>query len=112
MKKKYETVQARNAASGGFILSDGSIVNTTSHIGVCRSIGRRLDTVIQSGICRFASHGGKGGKVIAFEYAELTGKQEITIRTLLKLDDYYKVVTTHDTISEFTPIRKIKFEAE
>lgn len=107
--KKYNPVNVRNHHSGGFILSDGMIVNASNHDGLCKSIGCSLQDAIQSGLCRFASHTGQQGKIIAFEYCKLTVKQKVAIKIMLKLQDYFTVVTTKDTVSKFRPIRKITF---
>ncbi len=111
MTFKYGSVNVREHHDGGFILSDGMIVNTTHHESLCKTIPCTLSAAIQSGICRFASHSGREGKIIAFEYAELTTAQKVAIKIMLKMQDYFTVVTTHDTVSKFRPIRSIKFES-
>lgn len=109
MRFKYGIVDIREHHDGGFILSDGAIINTTHHDSLCQSVGCTLSAAIQSGICRFASHSGREGKVIAFEYAELTTAQKVAIKIMLRMQDYFTVVTTHDVVSKFRPIRTIKF---
>lgn len=111
MLAKYQPANAQNAGSGGFILSDGSIVPTLHHAMLCRTIRLRLSIVIQAGICRFMLHKGKEDGVAAFEYADtkLTTKQKTTIRRLLRANDYYTVITIKNTVSKFRPIRNIKF---
>lgn len=111
MRKKYGVVKVRKHDNGGFILPNGEIVNTTHHDGLCKSIGCTLSDAIQSGLCRFASRTGREGKVIAFEYAELTTQQKVAIKIMLRMQDYFTVVTVHDVISRFRPVRTIKFEA-
>ncbi len=108
-KANYKFSNARESGSGGFILSDGSVIVTTNHAACCEKMGMKLANVLEIGICRYASHLAFSGNVIAFEYSVLTMKQKNTIRKILKTDDFYTVVTTKTTTNRNCPIRSIQF---
>ena len=65
MTTKYIVSNVQDCGSAGFILSNGSIINTTLHAAACKAIGYKLSTVIRSGVCRFMFHKGKEGQTAA-----------------------------------------------
>ena len=99
----------RNCASSGFILSDGSVMPILGHERACESLGFGLAIVIEKGMCRYLIRTGQQGLIGAFEYHTLTPEQKTTIRSILKADEFYMVVTTKTTINSFRPIRGIQF---
>lgn len=110
MTAKFAPIRVQDYnGKAGFILSDGFVIVTNHHAALCRMIHYSLSKVIQAGMCRYTSHIGTEGGVIAFEYARLTAQQKTTINFLLRTDDFYTVVTTKTIVSKFLPIRKIKF---
>lgn len=108
-RASYKLNNACECGSSGFILSDGSVIVTTDHNAACKTIGCKLSRVLEAGICRFMFRIGQQGNIAAFEYHVLTPEQEITIRKMLKVDDYYCVVTTKMTTNRDRPIRSISF---
>ncbi len=108
-KANYKLGNARESGSGGFILSDGSIIVTTNHAACCEKMGMKLADVLEAGICRYLFRVGQQGNVAAFEYHNLTPEQKITIRKMLKTDDYYIVVTEKTVVDRIRPIRNIQF---
>ncbi len=108
-KSNYQLSNARECGSGGFILTDGSVIATTNHAASCERIGCKLDKVLEAGVCRFMFRIGQQGNVAAFEYYVLTPEQKVTVRKMLKADDYYMVVTTKTTINSFRPVRNLNF---
>ncbi len=108
-KAQYRVANAKTPGSGGFILTDGSIIVTTNHMKACEVIGCDLGNVLEVGLCRYASHPSAGGNVIALEYTALTMKQKDSVRKILKADDYFKIVTKKTTIDRNHPIRSLNF---
>jgi len=108
-KAQYRIANAKSPGSGGFILTDGSIIVTTNHMKACELIGCNLGDALGVGLCRYASHPAAGGNVIAFEYAAMTMQQKDSARKMLKADDYFKVVTTKTTVDRNRPIRSLNF---
>lgn len=108
-RTNYQFGNARDSGSGGFILSDGSVVATTNHLACCSRMGFKLANILEAGICRYMFHIGQQGNIAAFEYYILTPEQKTTIRKMLKVDDYYSVVTEKTTIDRMRPIRSLNF---
>ena len=108
-KAQYRIANPKTPGSGGFILSGGAVVPTSNHAAACESIGYRLDVVLEAGLCRYMFRIGIQGNVAAFEYHLLTPEQKITIRKILKNDDYYTVITEKTTIDRIRPIRSLSF---
>ncbi len=108
-RANYQFSNARESGSGGFILSDGSVVATTNHAVCCERMGMKLADILEVGLCRYAFRVGQQGNVAAFEYYNLTPGQKNAIRKMLKADDYYTVVTEKTTIDRIRPIRGLNF---
>lgn len=108
-KAQYRVANAKTPGSGGFILTDGSIIVTTNHMKSCELIGCKLDDALNAGLCRYAMHPAFGGNVIAFEYGTMTMEQKDSARKMLKADDYFKVVTKKTTVDRNRPIRSLQF---
>ncbi len=108
-KANYKFSNARESGSGGFILSNGSIMPTTNHERTCENMGYKLAEVLEAGLCRYLFRVGQQGNVAAFEYHNLTPEQKITMRKMLKTDDYYTVITEKTVIDRIRPIRNIQF---
>lgn len=109
LKASYRTGNARESGSGGFILTNGSVIATTNHDKTSGQIGCKLADVLKAGICRYLFRVGQQGNVAAFEYHVLTPEQKTTIRSMLKADDYYMVVTTKTTVERNRPVRSLNF---
>lgn len=108
-RSNYQFGSARDSGSGGFILSDGSVVATTDHTSCCKRLGFKLADILEAGICRYMFRIGQQGNVAAFEYSTLTPEQKTTIRKMLKVDDYYCVITTKMVTNSFRPVRNLNF---
>ena len=108
-RASYKLNNSCECGSGGFILSDGSIIATTDHNAVCKIIGCKLSKVLEVGICRFMFRIGQQGNIAAFEYHTLTPEQKTAIRGVLKAEEFYTVVTTKTTINRQRPIRSLNF---
>ncbi len=115
IKKKfranYKSGSARESGNGGFILSDGLVIplGHGRHEVACNGIGTKLADVLKAGICRYMFRIGQQGNVAAFEYYSLTPEQKITIRKMLKNDDYFTVITEKTTTNSFRPVRNLNF---
>ncbi len=108
-KASYKLNNACECGSSGFILSDGSVIATTDHNAACKTIGCKLSRVLEAGVCRFMFRIGQQGNIAAFEYHVLTPEQKNAIRKMLKVDNYYTVVTTKTTTNSFRPVRNLNF---
>ncbi len=108
-RANYKFGNARESGSGGFILSDGFVMPTSNHEHTCKNIGMKLADVLEVGVCRYMFRVGQQGNVAAFEYYNLTSEQKITIRKMLKNDDYFTVVTEKTTTNSFRPVRNLNF---
>ncbi|KKN48394.1 hypothetical protein LCGC14_0653410 [marine sediment metagenome] len=108
-RANYQFSNARESGSGGFILSDGSVMPTPNHERTCKNMGTKLADVLEVGVCRYMFRIGQQGNVAAFEYHSLTPEQKITIRKMLKNDDYFTVVTEKTTTNSFRPVRNLNF---
>ncbi len=108
-RANYQFGNARESGSGGFILSDGSIVVTTNHAACCERMGMKLADILEVGLCRYMFRVGQQGNVAVFEYYNLTPKQKNTIHKMLKANDYYIVVTEKMTVNRNRPIRGLNF---
>ncbi len=113
IEKKFQTNykfgNARESGSGGFILSNGSVMPTSNHEHTCKNIGTKLADVLKVGICRYMFRVGQQSNVAAFEYHNLTPEQKITIRKMLKNVDYFTVITKKTTTNSFRPVRNLNF---
>ncbi len=108
-RAQYRVVNAKTPGSGGFLLTDGSVIPTTNHMKACKMIGCKLEDALNVGLCRYASHPSVGGNVISFEYNVMTIEQKNSARKMLKADDYFKVVTKKTTVDRNRPIRSLNF---
>lgn len=110
IRSKYRTSSPKNANDRGFILSDGVIIPVMgNHAAMCKTIGTKLADILDVGVCRYLFTLRIQGMIAAFEYTTLTPEQKNTMRTLLKVDDFYTVITTKTVIDRFHPIRSIQF---
>ncbi len=105
IKRLCCTTPIKFAGGGGFILSDGSFVNTSHHESLCKSIRCTLKGAIKSGLCRYFSR----SEVAAFECKTMTNMQKHTARQLLKQGSFYTVVCNGKMVEKFRPIRNIEF---
>ena len=111
LKASYKSSNAHESGSGGFILSDGLVIplGHGRHEVTCNGMGTKLANVLKAGICRYMFRIGQQGNVAAFEYHNLTPEQKITIRKMLKNDDYFTVITEKTTTNSFRPVRNLNF---
>jgi len=100
----------RESGSGGFILSDGSVIPSTDHQASCKRAKLSLKKVLRAGVCRYMFYTGPQGNIAAFEFTgHLTNKQKNAIHRTLRANDYYTVVTTKTVINRFRPVRTLPF---
>ena len=109
IKELYGQRNPKYLPKGGFILSNGMLFAVNNHEAFMKSVDCTLSKALKLGVCRFFSRSGIAGKVAAFEYKNLTIEQKITIKKILRNEDFFSVITEKETLERFRPIRSIKF---
>jgi hypothetical protein len=109
VRSKYGQRDPRYPPKGGFILSNGMLFAVNDHAAWLKSVDCKLRKALNLGICRFFSRHSMEGSVAAFEYKKLTAEQKVTIKKILKAEDFFTVVTEAGSTTRFRPIRSFKF---